>query len=402
MTTTFSALELRPDGDVALVKIKAGAAKPVLKDIQTYLKKKTAPTVLTTYPNGSKRVTMIGYTKGKDSEVSQQQLPPPYEDTQLYGSILLICHSIKSNWDTSVSQIELFTPADYEIFYEKACSGELDETEDNEEEKDEDAVDDLEEPDDEEGVQEDDDVDDEDDALGDELNGEDDELADIQDVDDAVNAHEEVHHKVRVSRKAAKIDPQQLQFQFKSVLLPETTPSLDVIKSVPIRYKDFTALQKLLEEHCDNDDILQLEMGIYNASLEEAKRRMVPLTWDHTTFKWIYGMIAKRTASNFQPGSYVKNNDLIERWKDGEFTLDMIGHWSPYDLKPSHWKELKDQQFRRDKRILEGNIAMATDRFRCSRCQKKMCTYYELQTRSADEPMTIFISCVNCGKQWKQ
>lgn len=392
MSTTFSALELRPDGDVAIVKIKAAAAKPVLKDIQAYLKKKTAPAVLTTYPNGSKRVTMIGYVKGKDSEVSQQQLPPPYEATELYGSVLLICHSIKSNWDTSVAHIEPFTPADYELFYEKACSGELDETEDNddEEEKDEELAEDeelaaVEEEEEEEEV----------------LEEEDEELAEGAEGIDAVE-EEEVHHKVRVSRKAVKVDPQQLQFQFKSVLLPETTPSMDTVKAVPLRLRAYSTFQELVGEHCDEGDLLQLEMGIYNASLEEAKRRMVPLTWDHTNFKWVYGMISKRTAANFQPDSYVGNNDLIARWKDGEFTLDMIGQWNHYDLKPSHWKDLKDQQFRRDKRILEGNLAMATDRFRCSRCQKKMCTYYELQTRSADEPMTIFISCVNCGKQWKQ
>lgn len=394
MASTFSALELKPDGDVSIVKIKTLAAKPTLKDIQTYLKKKTAPAVLTTYPNGSRRVTMVGYVKGKEAEISQQQLPPPYETTELYGSILLICHSIKSNWDTSVAHIEPFTPADYEIFYEKACSGELDETEDNEETQ-EDALDEvLDEALDEEDVEEeapDDELDDEDEA-----NNHDDDAVDV------IDQHEEVHHKVRVSRKAIKVDPQQLQFQFKSVLLPETTPSLEVVKLAPMRDKTFSTLHGLVGDHCNESDLLLLEMGIYNASLDEAKRRMVPLTWEHSTFKWVYGMIAKRTASNFQPDSYVQNTDLIARWKDGEFTLDMIGHWSPYDLKPSHWKDLKDQQFRRDKRILEGNLAMATDRFRCSRCQKKMCTYYELQTRSADEPMTIFISCVNCGKQWKQ
>jgi DNA-directed RNA polymerase subunit M/transcription elongation factor TFIIS len=143
-------------------------------------------------------------------------------------------------------------------------------------------------------------------------------------------------------------------------------------------------------------------MGIYNASLEEAKRRLVPLTWDHETFRWIYSMISKRVISNFQPNSYVRNSHLIERWREGEFTLQEIGHWSSYELHPTFWKGLKDQQFRREQRILEGNVAMATDRFRCSRCQKKMTTYYEMQTRSADEPMTIFINCMNCGKQWKQ
>jgi len=398
MSTTFPVLELRPDGNVINVIIKSAAAKPTLKDIQAYLKKKVAPTVLTTYPNGPKRVTIIGYTKGKDSEVSQQQLPPPYESSELYGSIILVTHPIKSAWDVSTSLIDIFTPSDYEIFYEKACSGELDETEDiddvvDELEEDADAiVDDV----DEEGADDEEDEDDavDDDAMIGEGEGDEDVLieGDVQ----------EVHHKVRVSRKVAKIDPQQLQFQYKSVLEANSESSIDVINVVVQRKQMYTTLTGLLEEHCNENDILDLERGIYNAALEEAKKKMVPLTWDHPTFKWVYMMISKRTVANFQPGSYVGNKSLIERWKDGEFTLDMLGSWSPYELKPTHWKELKDQQFRRDKRISEGNLAMATDRFRCSQCKKKMCSYYELKTRSADEPMTIFISCLNCGKQWKQ
>ena len=29
------------------------------------------------------------------------------------------------------------------------------------------------------------------------------------------------------------------------------------------------------------------------------------------------------------------------------------------------------------------------------------CSYYQLQTRSADEPMTTFVTCINCGARWK-
>jgi transcription elongation factor S-II len=42
-----------------------------------------------------------------------------------------------------------------------------------------------------------------------------------------------------------------------------------------------------------------------------------------------------------------------------------------------------------------------TDQFKCGRCGKRRCKYYQLQTRSADEPMTTFVTCVNCGNRWK-
>eukprot|EP00960_Hanusia_phi_P069093 767000-Hanusia_phi.AAC.4 len=33
-----------------------------------------------------------------------------------------------------------------------------------------------------------------------------------------------------------------------------------------------------------------------------------------------------------------------------------------------------------------------SDLFLCRRCQKRKCTYYQMQTRSADEPMTTFVT----------
>jgi hypothetical protein len=378
MAGTFSALELKLDGDVSLVRVKHTTAKPSLKDFQTFLKKKTPPSILATYPYGAKRITIFGYVTGKESEISQHQLPPPCEVSEVYGSIILISHSSKNKWDTSVGFIDPFLPADYEVFYEKACSGELEEDNDQDEEVDADAEEEDEEV-------EEDAIDAGDDAI---------ELE-----EEIIELEEEEAPRARISRKIPKIDPQQLQFQFKSVLEPEFETKLtdNTIRSAMIN-----VFHSVLKEHCDEDDIGDLERGIYNATLEDAKKHMVPLTWDHDMFKWLYKMIAKRTLTNFQPASYIGNKSLIERWKDGEFSLDSIGKWTPYELNPANWKDLKDQQFRRDKRILEGNLAMATDRFRCSQCKKKLCSYYELQTRSADEPMTIFVSCLNCGKNWKQ
>ncbi|XP_076840940.1 transcription elongation factor A protein 1 isoform X2 [Brachyhypopomus gauderio] len=42
-----------------------------------------------------------------------------------------------------------------------------------------------------------------------------------------------------------------------------------------------------------------------------------------------------------------------------------------------------------------------TDLFTCGKCKKKKCTYTQVQTRSADEPMTTFVFCNECGNRWK-
>jgi hypothetical protein len=46
-------------------------------------------------------------------------------------------------------------------------------------------------------------------------------------------------------------------------------------------------------------------------------------------------------------------------------------------------------------------LRQTSDRFKCSNCGQRRTTYYQLQTRSADEPMTVFVTCVNCGRRWK-
>ena len=42
-----------------------------------------------------------------------------------------------------------------------------------------------------------------------------------------------------------------------------------------------------------------------------------------------------------------------------------------------------------------------TDMFRCGKCKQRKCTYYQMQTRSADEPMTTFVTCIVCNNRWK-
>lgn len=69
-----------------------------------------------------------------------------------------------------------------------------------------------------------------------------------------------------------------------------------------------------------------------------------------------------------------------------------------------------EEQRQRDLALQRQNLLNAqhakdtqaeTDQFKCSKCKQRRCKYYQLQTRSADEPMTTFVTCVNCNNRWK-
>uniref|UniRef100_A0A7N0TCD7 Transcription elongation factor n=1 Tax=Kalanchoe fedtschenkoi TaxID=63787 RepID=A0A7N0TCD7_KALFE len=59
----------------------------------------------------------------------------------------------------------------------------------------------------------------------------------------------------------------------------------------------------------------------------------------------------------------------------------------------------------KEKALLEcergGPPKSTTDQFKCGKCGQRKTTYFQLQTRSADEPMTTFVTCVNCDNRWK-
>ena len=65
------------------------------------------------------------------------------------------------------------------------------------------------------------------------------------------------------------------------------------------------------------------------------------------------------------------------------------------------WKSATEKYQSEIANMAQGNKA-TSNLFLCTKCNKKETSYFEMQTRSSDEPMTTFITCVNCGNQWKQ
>lgn len=97
------------------------------------------------------------------------------------------------------------------------------------------------------------------------------------------------------------------------------------------------------------------------------------------------------------------NPDFRRRVLLGEVKPERICNLSPYEMASTQ-RQLENQQIE-EKKLFDcergGPPKATTDQFRCGRCGQRKCTYYQLQTRSADEPMTTFVTCVNCNNHWK-
>jgi transcription elongation factor S-II len=86
---------------------------------------------------------------------------------------------------------------------------------------------------------------------------------------------------------------------------------------------------------------------------------------------------------------------------NGEIKAHELAFMTHHEMRPEKWDEMIKAKSIRDKGKFETNIEASTDTFTCRKCKSKECTYYQMQTRSADEPMTCFISCISCGNRWK-
>ena len=95
------------------------------------------------------------------------------------------------------------------------------------------------------------------------------------------------------------------------------------------------------------------------------------------------------------------NDKLIAEVNDGSLQVHKIAFMTHQELDYDRWKEFIDAKSKRDKNKFETNMAASTDTFTCRKCKGKKCTYMSVQTRSADEPSTIFVTCLDCGNRWK-
>lgn len=146
---------------------------------------------------------------------------------------------------------------------------------------------------------------------------------------------------------------------------------------------------------------INLEKAIYNWSLDKSTDKKIVKKWTNESFVQLYTDKCRTVYMNLNPGSYIKNIELLERLKNKAIKAQDIPYLSHQELHPMRWDKMIANKIKRDKNKYEIDMEAATDEFKCFKCKKRKCTYYELQTRSADEPMTTFISCLNCGNHWK-
>jgi DNA-directed RNA polymerase subunit M/transcription elongation factor TFIIS len=178
-------------------------------------------------------------------------------------------------------------------------------------------------------------------------------------------------------------------------------------KSMETCVLDINYRRKILEIlvntcNINNLDARKIEMSIYNYAIKNATSNYIFSNWDNQDFINIYVNKSKSLISNLCKEYGVNNSQISSILKKKKTKLEKIAELSYYELFPKNWQTILDEKIKIEQMKKEAIQASATDMFKCFKCYKRKCTYFELQTRSADEPMTIFITCLECGNKWKE
>ena len=169
---------------------------------------------------------------------------------------------------------------------------------------------------------------------------------------------------------------------------------------IPISLIKFAETQLNRKDIVDKLDLLinclpvsvQIEKGLFEFALNYIKTSLL----ESTDFQPIYMDKFYEICENLDmKNEKINNLTLLPSLLDGTISPQTLPFLKMYQLHPIRWKHIIDKNNLRDLTLYTVNT---TDEFKCGRCGERKHTYYITQTRSADEPATVFYTCINCKK----
>jgi DNA-directed RNA polymerase subunit M/transcription elongation factor TFIIS len=143
-------------------------------------------------------------------------------------------------------------------------------------------------------------------------------------------------------------------------------------------------LRTLVQEKFKSKEV---EEAILHRCIRDAEKWRMDIDWESRAFLELY---RGRAVSLFP---------YLHRIED--MGVESFVNSSVMDRDPDHWRDILQKALDKDK-AKYTHKATANAEMWCRSCKKiSKCDYYQVQTRSADEPMTTFVTCLECDSRWK-
>ncbi len=139
----------------------------------------------------------------------------------------------------------------------------------------------------------------------------------------------------------------------------------------------------------------QLENEIYKYTMKQANSRKIMASFNNIYFQIIYKDRLQTIWLHLK-----KHSEEIEKLKNNNLSVKELANATHQELEPDLWEPFIKRKQMIDKNKYDNPKKISSE-FTCRKCKSNNCSHYQLQTRSADEPMTTFVSCQDCGHRWK-
>lgn len=148
------------------------------------------------------------------------------------------------------------------------------------------------------------------------------------------------------------------------------------------RQKNINKLSEVLDEKYSK----KIEESIYNFSKEYTEDNDTPFLLESVysdKFNEIFNLLINE-----------KSVYLIEAIKTDKIDSSKIATMRPDELNPDKYEKInKKKEIEEHKKSNQATSSV----FKCPKCKERKSVITQKQTRSADEPATLYIECKSCG-----
>lgn len=180
-----------------------------------------------------------------------------------------------------------------------------------------------------------------------------------------------------------------------------TTPKDNKVLSFPASKPSANAIREKCREMMVNSlqtDDSEIKSAIGPEEIAAMCEEFIFQEFKDTNMK--YKSRIRSRVSNLRD---TKNPEFKKRVLLGEITPQRLASMPTEEMASEEMKKIRQNMTKESIRDaqMSKNTGTETALFKCGKCGKRKTTYNQLQTRSADEPMTTFVLCLECGNRWK-
>lgn len=167
----------------------------------------------------------------------------------------------------------------------------------------------------------------------------------------------------------------------------------------PLRIHARTKISEACNLANTDPKVINMEISINNWVRENTPNAHLEASWENPSFRWRYKQRVMSILYNLN-----KNPELVQLVKERKVKAQDVGGMPPEKLWPDGpyaqmTRRIRERETARELFKLKEDEAYEGI-LTCPKCKSKKTSYYQMQTRSADEPATNFCSCV-CGHRWR-